>query len=95
LWTALLNAYGRSSPRTNMISKNRCPHTRVVNFFVKSDPLLAVGSISEIATPAQYAWRCYLDNEASGVASNATLAETKLRKAIASRLFEGSRSQAA
>ena len=79
-----------------MISKHRCPHTGIVNFFVNSDPLLAVGSISEIATPGQYAWRCYLDSETSGLASNARLAEAKLRRAIASRrLYEGHRSQAA
>lgn len=79
-----------------MISKHRCPHTGVVNFFVSSDPLLAVGSISQVAAPAQYAWRCYLDEEASGVASNAKLAEAKLTRAIGSRReFEGNRSRAA
>ena len=35
-----------------MITKRRCPHTGIVNFFSHSDPLLAVGSVSQLASPA-------------------------------------------
>lgn len=67
-----------------MISKRRCPHTGVVNFFAAADPLIAVGSVNETA-PEQYAWRCYLDDPAAGTAPDISLAEALLRRAIASR----------
>jgi len=68
-----------------VITKTRCPHTGVVNFFIEADPLLAVGSVSESARPAHYAWHCYLDDPASGIAPDLALAEAHLRKAIQRR----------
>ena len=68
-----------------MITKTRCPHTGVVNFFIEADPLLAVGSVSEGLTPAHYAWRCYLDEPASGIAPDLKIAEAHLRDAISHR----------
>jgi len=43
-----------------MLSKRRCPHTGVVNFFFAADPHLAVGSIVKVEGTG-YRWRCYTD----------------------------------
>lgn len=43
-----------------MLSKRRCPHTGVVNFFFAAEPHLAVGSIVEVEG-TRYLWRCYTD----------------------------------
>jgi len=66
-----------------VLSKSRCPHTGVVNFFTRSDPLLAVGSVAETGVPTRYVWRCYVGEEAGGLAPDIALAEARLRKAIA------------
>jgi hypothetical protein len=66
-----------------VLSKSRCPHTGVVNFFTRSDPLLAVGSVAETGMPTRYVWRCYLGEEASGLAPDLSLAEAQLCRAIA------------
>ena len=66
-----------------MLSKSRCPHTGVVNFFTRTDPLLAVGSVAETGVPSRYVWRCYVGEEASGLALDISLAEAELRRAIA------------
>ena len=66
-----------------MLSKSRCPHTGVVNFFTRTDPLLAVGSVAEMGVPSRYVWRCYIGEEASGWAQDISLAEAELRRAIA------------
>jgi hypothetical protein len=67
-----------------MLSKCRCPHTGVVNFFTKAEPLLAVGSVAKTRDPAAYAWRCYLGEEAGGLEPDISLAEASLRRALAS-----------
>jgi hypothetical protein len=67
-----------------MLSKSRCPHTGVVNFFTKADPLLAVGSVAEAEAGARYVWRCYVGEEAAGLAADIKLAEAHLRQALAS-----------
>jgi hypothetical protein len=43
-----------------MLSKRRCPHTGVVNFFFATDPHMAVGSVIK-AGQSGYLWRCYTD----------------------------------
>lgn len=43
-----------------MLSKRRCPHTGVLNFFYTTDPHLAVGSVIK-AGQSGYLWRCYTD----------------------------------
>ena len=68
-----------------MISKRRCPHTGIVNFFCHSDPLLAVGSVSQATSATHYVWRSYLDDRQSGVAANSAAAEALLRDAITRR----------
>jgi hypothetical protein len=76
---------GNKTRRPNVISKRHCPYTGVVNFFATADPFIAVGSVSETATPPHYAWRCYLDDPVGGTAPDLAIAEMALKKAIASR----------
>ena len=68
-----------------MISKKHCPHTGVVNFFAASDPLMAIGSVSKATQPAQYDWRCHLDDPVAGSAPDVAIAEAYLRQALESR----------
>ena len=64
-----------------MLSKLRCPHTGLVNFFTDVDPFMSVGSI--IATgPSRYVWRCHLVDHRCGVTTNAMSAESNLRSAL-------------
>ena len=44
-----------------MLSKRRCPHTGVVNYFFTTEPHLAVASVIKGAQ-AGYLWRCYADH---------------------------------
>ena len=66
-----------------MLSKSRCPHTGVVNYFADADPLLAVGSVAKADKAAGYAWRCYVGEEAGGLAPDVRGAEARLEEAIA------------
>jgi hypothetical protein len=66
-----------------MLSKYQCPHTGVVNYFTKADPLLAVGSVAKAGQPRGFAWRCYVGEETCGLASDMALAEAELKKAVA------------
>jgi len=66
-----------------VLSKSRCPHTGVVNFFTRADPLLSVGSVAEAGAPTRYVWRCYVGEETCGLAPDMSLAEALLRRAIA------------
>jgi hypothetical protein len=64
-----------------MLSKRRCPHTRILNFFTDIDPFMSVGSI--IATGrARYVWRCHLVDHRCGTTTDAMSAETHLRRAL-------------
>ena len=63
-----------------MLSKLRCPHTGLVNFFTDADPCISVGSI--IATgPSHYVWRCHLVHRC-GVTTDPMSAESNLRRAL-------------
>ena len=66
-----------------MITKRRCPHTGVVNFYEGTDPLLAVGSVSAGTKRSRYIWRSYLDDQEAGVARKISIAEAHLKAAIA------------
>jgi hypothetical protein len=67
-----------------VITKRRCPHTGIVNFYSKADPLLAIGSLTEAAAPpSEYVWRCYVGDHEAGVAAGISTAEERLRRAIA------------
>jgi len=66
-----------------VITKRRCPHTGVLNFYENAEPLLAVGSVSRGTKPAHYIWRSYLEDQVAGVAGDIAVAEAHLRDAIA------------
>jgi hypothetical protein len=58
-----------------MLTRRRCPHTGIVNFFSDPDPFVSFGSIVEVGVPAYFEWRCYLGDEAaSGIADDARTA---------------------
>lgn len=65
-----------------MLSKHRCPHTGIVNYFARTEPFFAVGSISETERrPGHYYWRVY--NAAkiiSGIAADMKSAEQRLER---------------
>ena len=61
-----------------MLSKRRCPHTGVVNFFFATDPHMAVGSVIK-AGPSSYLWRCYTDPcAAAGTVADMKTAEHRV-----------------
>jgi hypothetical protein len=49
---------------------------------------MAVGSVSKATKPAQFDWRCYLDDPVAGSAPDVAIAEAYLRQAIRSRRSE-------
>lgn len=58
-----------------MLSKRRCPHTGVVNFFFDADPHIAVGSVVE-GEERKFFWRCYTEPYVrAGLASDIKSAE--------------------
>jgi hypothetical protein len=62
-----------------VLSRRRCPHTGIVNYFSDADPLFPVGSVIEADVPARYHWRCYLGGApAAGAAPNMRTAEERL-----------------
>ena len=63
-----------------MLSKRRCPHTGVVNFYYSADPHLAVGSVIE-STQSGFLWHCYADPfEAVGSEADMKSAERRVRE---------------
>jgi len=72
-----------------VLLKRHCPYTKVTNFYLDAEPHLAVGSVTETRKSARYAWRCYIDREASGVSADMSIAEAHLRRAIAHRESRG------
>jgi hypothetical protein len=64
-----------------MLSKLRCPHTGLVNFFTDADPFMSVGSIIATA-PSRYVWRCHLLDHRCGVNADPVSAEANLRRAL-------------
>jgi hypothetical protein len=72
-----------------MLSKKRCRHTGVVNFFA-DDPHLPVGSAIKVGRRVGYHWRCYTDPcSAAGAAPSLKSAEREIaglcRKATQAR----------
>lgn len=65
-----------------MLVKNRCPHTGVVNFFHRTEPLLPIGSIVESRSQG-FIWRAYVEGSQCGAARDLLAAETQLRQAVA------------
>lgn len=66
-----------------MLSKQRCPHTGIVNFFTKNDPFLSVGSIMRHGDREDaYCWRWYdASRTITGIATDMRSAEERLRQA--------------
>lgn len=66
-----------------MLSKQRCPHTGIVNFFTVNDPFLSVGSIMKQADREDvYCWRWYdAARTITGIAADMRSAEEGLRQA--------------
>jgi hypothetical protein len=72
-----------------MLSKKRCRHTGVINFFA-DDPHLPVGSAIKVGGRLGYHWRCYTDPcPGAGAARDLKSAERQIaglcRKATRSR----------
>ena len=65
-----------------MITKRSCPHTGVINFYERTEPLLALGSVTACAEPAHFVWRSYSDDQEAGVSRDISIAEALLRNAI-------------
>ena len=62
-----------------MLSRRHCPHTGVVNFFERSEPVLSVGSVIRAGEPERYLWRYYLGRtSAVGIAGDMRTAENHL-----------------
>ncbi len=70
-----------------MLSKQRCPHTGIVNYFTKADPFVSIGSITTTdgREPA-YHWRCYdAALTIAGIAKDMSDAEVRLQRAYRRR----------
>jgi len=65
-----------------VLTKRSCPHTGIINFYERTEPLLAIGSVSAGAEPAHFIWRSYSDNREAGVTCDVSVAEALLRNAI-------------
>lgn len=67
-----------------MLSKKRCPHTGIVNFFCDPEPFMAVGSIAETNSSGCYVWRSYIGDEAGGLSPSMASAEALLARVVLS-----------
>jgi hypothetical protein len=62
----------------DVLSKRRCPHTGVINFFFADDPYLAVGSVIK-TEQSVYLWRCYAEPyELAGTVADINTAERRV-----------------
>lgn len=62
-----------------MLSSSHCPHTGVVNFFARAEPLFAIGSVIKASEPGLYHWRYYLGPQGVvGTAPDLRTAEDQL-----------------
>ncbi len=66
-----------------MLSKQRCPHTGIVNYFTKADPFVSIGSVTRLGgDDGSYCWRWYdAACTISGIASDLSSAEERLQRA--------------
>ena len=65
-----------------LLDKHRCPHTGIINYFHKTEPLLAVGSIVE-NPPGRFVWRSHVADDCAGAAPDRRAAESELNRAVA------------
>ncbi len=63
-----------------MLSKQKCPHTGIVNFFTRTDPFVSVGSIIKHGErESVYHWRWYdAVHTISGIAVDMRTAEENI-----------------
>lgn len=66
-----------------MLSKQRCPHTGIVNFFTETDPFVSVASIMKCGDRnGTYCWRWYdASRTIAGIAKDMRAAEERVRHA--------------
>ena len=63
-----------------MLSRQRCPHTGIVNYFTKADPFVSVGSVMKAGSSAEYQWRWYdAVRTISGIAADMQTAEQRIK----------------
>jgi hypothetical protein len=76
-----------------MLSKQRCPHTGIVNFFSKTDPFVSIGSIIEAgARRDEYHWRVYdALCTVSGIAADMAEAEQRIKSQLRRQVPESAR----
>ncbi len=70
-----------------MLSKQRCPHTGIVNYFACSEPFFAVGSITAARRQSgEFHWRVYdAAKIISGIAKDMRSAEQRLEQELRSK----------
>ena len=77
-----------------MLSRKRCPHTGVVNYFFDAEPHMAVGSVLKIRAEGSsgYQWLFYADPCAeTGTAPDLKTAESRVTELCRQAAnFEGS-----
>lgn len=85
-----------------MLSKQRCPHTGIVNYFSAKDPFISIGSIIEAGAPqgpragqdqdqqpGGYHWRYYdAVQTVSGIATDMAEAEQRLKSQYRARSLQ-------
>jgi hypothetical protein len=64
-----------------MLLKRRCERTGVINFFSDTEPLLAAGSIVQVAS-SRYVWRSHVQDDRVGIARYLPVAEAHLYRAL-------------
>lgn len=63
-----------------MLSKQRCPHTGIVNYFTEADPFVSVGSIVRAGNAKEFHWRLYdAVRTISGIAADMRTAELRIK----------------
>jgi len=67
-----------------MLSKHRCPHTGIVNYFATSEPFFSVGSIAAVrVAKGEFHWRIYdASNVISGIAKDMRTAEQRVEQEL-------------
>jgi hypothetical protein len=59
-----------------MLSRRRCPHTGIINFYPEKEPYFSIGSVTRIASTSHYQWRYYVDDRPGfGIAPDMATAE--------------------
>ena len=63
-----------------MLSKQRCPHTGIVNYFTEADPFVSIASIVRAGNAKEFHWRLYdAARTISGIAADMRTAEQRIK----------------